>query len=38
MILTTVYTDHVFNQGYHISFDGLLRQKVVGPHHKNADN
>ena len=26
MRLTTVDTDHVFNQGYHVSFDGLLRQ------------
>ena len=24
--LTTVYTDHVFNQGYHVPFNGLLRQ------------
>ena len=27
MQLTTVYTDHVFNQGYHISFNGILRQE-----------
>ena len=26
---TTVYTDHVLNQGHHISFDDLLRQVVA---------
>ena len=26
MKLTPVYTDHILNQGYHISFNGLLRQ------------
>ena len=27
MRLATVYTDHIFNQGYHVSFNGLLRQQ-----------
>ena len=29
MRLTTVYTDYVFNQKYHILFNGLLQQKSV---------
>ena len=29
MRLTIVYTDHVFNQGYHVSFNGLLRQVSI---------
>ena len=28
MGLTSVYMDHVFNQGYHVSFNGLLGQTV----------
>ena len=27
-----VYNDHIFNQGYHMTFNGLSRQSEVGMH------